>query len=60
LLGAGRPREAETASNGSDYDVVIIGGGISGLTLAYLLRNENILQCPPDALLGRKPCLSTL
>ena len=52
LLGPGCPKEAETASNGSNYDVVIIGGGISGLTLAYLLRNENILLLEKEHVAG--------
>jgi len=34
------------------YDAVIIGGGLSGLTTAYLLRNKNILLLEKEARFG--------
>ena len=34
------------------YDAVIVGGGLSGLTTAYLLRNKNILLLEKDARFG--------
>jgi len=41
LLGPGCA--LKTGAKSDHFDVVIIGGGISGLTTAYLLRNRNIL-----------------
>ena len=43
------------------YDAVIIGGGLSGLTTAYLLRNKNILllEKEADSAAGSSPSRST-
>ena len=49
-----RPILAETNEN--LLDCVIIGGGISGLTAAYLMQSKNILVLEKDKRLGGRVC----
>ena len=44
------PNKAE--NEGTLYDTVIIGGGITGLTAGYMLRDKNILLLEEDERFG--------